>query len=748
MPPILSPVRAMLRIAALAPLLTSWLGAQEPARHVPADPASIAAEPSKNGTFGVPFEISGGTIGFGETDGSLVGVGDHYKTFFEEGGITFTPALGHAVPTNQNLRLRLETVVRGDRVVHSASPAVQPRRSNDAVLYERGEITERYDLRPEGIEQSFVFASQPEGSGDLIVRLRLQTELEASSGHQLENLRFSAGEVGGADIGAVVGIDAQGRRQKGHLNFTGTHLELVLPAEFVSRAAYPLVLDPPISPRINVTAAPVGSSRPEAAYLADTYLVAWEHAYSASDTDIHGQRLDACGRAVGNLLVIDAATTDEREPAVAMVWTRNRFVVVYQRGALGARNIMARTVTRFGSLGPVFPVAQANDDEYEPAVGGSIHSTDTGVIIVWVNARWGIRVGRYRVESDGSLFFVTENALDTNPSGRRPVISKSGGASQVFLVAWETRNGDWIGVRFVGAYTQPISAFGYVATGGRGPLLPSVDGDGRSFVLSYARQEVSGSNDNFDVWFIDPQPPSSPINVWNFTHSVAIENSQGDDDLASAIASINGRSVVAIEDRVGGVGTAYEMWASARSSTGALNGSWQRISEANATTMNKHPSVASRQSGSNSSSSQALFVWTCTPAGAISVVKGILYTETVTPGSSTAITTGCGGLGIRVSGGSPVIGSSLSWQLTGASGFASMWIGLSQVAVPICSNCTLGTPPDITFSGPTLGPIPVPLDPCMIGLEFFTQGADLFGPGACSSPPLRLSDTLRTRIGG
>jgi hypothetical protein len=68
--------------------------------------------------------------------------------------------------------------------------------------------------------------------------------------------------------------------------------------------------------------------------------------------------------------------------------------------------------------------------------------------------------------------------------------------------------------------------------------------------------------------------------------------------------------------------------------------------------------------------------------------------------------------------------------------------------LPICSNCTLGTPPDITFSGPTLGPIPVPLDPCMIGLEFFTQGADLFGPGACSSPPLRLSDTLRTRIGG
>jgi hypothetical protein len=737
--------------AAIAALLQSFLAAQDLVEQLPVDSTSITQEQRRDGTFGVPFSISGGSSTLEWVDGALLAVGDDYKAILDEHGICFTPALGRSVPTNQPLRLQLESIHRGETSLFVATSNARPRQSGRFATYERAELLERYEVRADGVEQSFVFPSEPVGEGDLVVRLKVATAMHAPAGRELGGLQFRAGDEGGIAIGAVVGIDARGRRQTGHMNFTGTHLELVLPATFVDAAAYPLVLDPPISALRSVGSSTVGAFKPDVAYLAtaDRYLVVWEHPYSATDTDIRAQQVDSCGRLIGPSFDIDSSATDEREPHVAMNVARACFVVTYQRGSLGARDIIVRTIdTLSGRRGPALVAAGTSADEYEPSVGGETFSTGTEVPVVWCDASAGIRWGEFTLNADGSMSFRRGFLVEGNPGARRPVLSRSGGATRRYLVAWETRNGNSIGARFMDANSNPLSRSGYVLTDFRNPLLPSVDGDGSRFVLSYSRQEISGINTEFDVWFIDLTPPSTPTGLPGYTSHVPIEDTQGDDDLISAIASINGRSVVAIEDRVGGVGTAYELWASGRASDGRINGNWYNVGDRSPTT-NRNPAVASRQSG-GTSFDDALFVWASIPSSGPASIKGVLYSETFTNGSFANVSPSCGSLTITTRG-LPVIGQTVNFRSPSLFLNDLLILGFAQRATPICAGCTIGTDPLVSFSIPIMSglDIAIPFDPCLIGAEAFVQGISFLGAGNClAGRSLELSSTIRMRIGG
>jgi hypothetical protein len=267
-------------------------------------------------------------------------------------------------------------------------------------------------------------------------------------------------------------------------------------------------------------------------------------------------------------------------------------------------------------------------------------------------------------------------------------------------------------------------------------------------VLSYSRQEVSGVNTEFDVWFIDPRPPTNPADLWVYTSSVPIEDTSRDDDLISAIASINGRSVVAIEDRVGGVGTSYDLWASGRASNGLLNGSWHNVGDPSPTT-NRNPAVASRQSG-GTSFDDALFAWASIPTSGPASVKGVLYTETTTSGSFTAVSPGCGSLAIDPRG-LPAIGQTVNFQLPNFFGNGYLVLGFAARSIPLCSGCALGTDPLVAFPVPIMigAIVGIPLDPCLIGGEAFFQGVGLLSAGNCiAGQGIALSDTIRLRIGG
>lgn len=109
-----------------------------------------------------------------ELDGGLWGFGQRYKAEFRAQDVEFTPALGHLAPHNMTVGLALRSVGRGATET-PVSPAARSYAGNQ-VVYRRAEVAERYDVRLDGLEQSFVFDQLPAGEGDLVVRATMTTE--------------------------------------------------------------------------------------------------------------------------------------------------------------------------------------------------------------------------------------------------------------------------------------------------------------------------------------------------------------------------------------------------------------------------------------------------------------------------------------------------------------------------------------------------------------------------------------------
>lgn len=121
------------------------------------------------------------TAAFGVTDdsGVLRAGGPAYSATFDTDGCEFTPLLGARAPRTYPLRCSLAAVRRGQTVVYTRNgvPA-QPQREGTTIRYLRtSELVERYDVGSAGIEQSFVLATRPAGSGELVVELDVATDL-------------------------------------------------------------------------------------------------------------------------------------------------------------------------------------------------------------------------------------------------------------------------------------------------------------------------------------------------------------------------------------------------------------------------------------------------------------------------------------------------------------------------------------------------------------------------------------------
>jgi PKD repeat protein len=120
-------------------------------------------------------------------------------------------------------------------------------------------------------------------------------------------------------------------------------------------------------------------------------------------------------------------------------------------------------------------------------------------------------------------------------------------------------------------------------------------------------------------------------------------------------------------------------------------------------------------------------------------------------GSITEVAPRCGTAELLVDG-TANLGSPLVLEVAPITGTALLWIGLSNLAFPLCTGCTLGASLDYPLVQSRLAS-GVPCDPTLIGGTFFVQGAELGTAGGCAigSPfpfPLTLTRTLRVQLGG
>ena len=208
------------------------------ARSIVLVPVVLAGPALAGDLVGEPIRVRGESCGLRAEGGGFVAGGPGYAARFGGKGLVFTPALGSATEGDRPLAFHLESIARGAAERFRRAGALAPRRAGMTVRYELAPgWSETYEVRPEGVEQRFVFEELPAGSGDLVVRGRVGTDLpRPAPGLHRGGLGYEVPGLGGVRFGPVTGIDATGARCEGWLRAEGEHLELGLPGAFVDRA--------------------------------------------------------------------------------------------------------------------------------------------------------------------------------------------------------------------------------------------------------------------------------------------------------------------------------------------------------------------------------------------------------------------------------------------------------------------------------------------------------------------------------
>jgi hypothetical protein len=376
-------------------------------------------------------------------DGSVWTMGRAYKAQFNAAGSTYYPKLGPNAPQHYPLTFRLTGAEVGGTPISFAND-VAATRAGDSVQFERGGLTELYSIRPEAVEQEFVFQSLP-GTGDLVVRLSVATELAAAS---MEDGFHFSNDLGHVTYGKAMAVDAQGHRSAAETILDGNSIEIRVPAAFVADAVMPLTIDPVIT-TFTIDASTSFDTSPDVAFDATNgrYLVCWERVFVATDHDVWAQQYDTSGVLVaGSGAYIDFTSNYWANPKCANNNIGNNYLVVAAVGLSSPRSIWGRTRDAASTaMGTQFAIsAEPSFDCYGPDVGGDpVTVGPTYFLVVWtrVFTSTDYDVHAQLIDSTGALnggLILVDNSASTLDFS--PNVSKSDGlapfSTQNWTVTW------------------------------------------------------------------------------------------------------------------------------------------------------------------------------------------------------------------------------------------------------------------------------------------------------------------------
>lgn len=458
-------------------------------------------------------EVLAQSHGLADVDGTPTAAGPRYLATFRD-GIEFTPVLGDTAPRDLPLRLRVVGIRRGDHALDT-TPAGAADLDHDRRLVQRRRgdaVTERYAVRAEGVEQSFVFEQQPAGTGDLVVTLQIDSELQGAAAAD-GTVAFTLPGIGGVHIGQVTGIDAAGRSTPGQLRLRGDRLDLILPDGFVAAAAYPMVLDPLIGTQFLVETGGWNDIQPDVAYdvTNNIYLVVFRRVFGPANIAVRAQRISATGTLIGSFIFIESELEMGRSPTVCNVNLRDRFVIFWERAPiLGQADIYCRSLdAATGSTSPILAVATSSSNEINPDAAGDNTTSDDEALVVYEVEGVGIRGTLVTVAADGTCTLAGTQVIRNSTAARRPAISNSQVSTTRYLVVWS----DFASSPPLSFFSQIRGRavnrdFGLLGTevvlASTSALVssldnPAVDGDGSTWLLAYEAGEGLGSS-AMDIW--------------------------------------------------------------------------------------------------------------------------------------------------------------------------------------------------------------------------------------------------------
>jgi len=707
------------------------------------------------------------SFALGHRDGALHADGANFFGRFDGTGLAFVPALGSAAVHNQPLHVAVEAVARGGAAVFEgpwvAEPAV---RANRAEVERWPGIQERWQVSGAGIELSYLFERPVAGHGDLEVVLAVTSELLPrvdTDGLRFEHRDAFGRAAGGVHVGAVTGIDADGRTATGSLHFAEGHLVLSLPGDFVDSAQYPLVLDPLIGAIVPLENNPLADDRSvEAASDGDDYLVVWRRFTSSTDADILGQRINASGSLLGSTLSISSGSGNYSAPSVGYNRFRDVYLVAYQWATgttIGESDIRARgVVAPTGALGTQFNLAATTAFDVQPRVTSDSGGFDNGLLVLYNQSPTGLRLVEVGLTSAGNLQAIGGAPLipGTNGQSSNGDISRSGGANGRWLVTW-TQVGAGVTLLRGRVYTAAATAWtGTVdlVTSSTDILATRNDGDGVHWLVVYEKRENTGTDRDIFAQVVT----SSGSEFGSYGSAVGVEFDSNDNETDPSVAFLGSSFLVAWRDEDGAQKTdiGYKLLDSYTADTieneATLDGG---------TLSYEDPVVVSlfsgRAPGSSPSDAPALIAWPLVSNGGTGTGNISVQRFLSSAGNVTVLGGGC--LGGTAATGTPAVGNgdfTLHYHpplfLNGSTVF--LLVGAAQTAIP-CGTCVIGVDPFNSMVLPVavgaLGnasvAVPIPNDNTLVGAEFFVQWANAsLLSTSCPTYGVNFSDLLEVRI--
>ncbi|MCI0589777.1 MAG: hypothetical protein L0323_23425, partial [Planctomycetes bacterium] len=693
-------------------------------------------------------------------DGAIWARGGSYKASFSAEGFTYIPFLGATAPRNYPVRLTPEFVgVGGANLVGDKQPL--PRRVGETrVVYDHGAFEEVYELRPDGVEQLFVLRS-PAGEGDLVVRLRVETDLGFAGVEEGAHL-FAAPGLGGAKYGKAFLVDGEGTVRPAAVVHGGGALEVRVPSSTVAAASHPLTVDPVISTFGVDPSVGYDDFNPDVCFSlsAGKYVFTYEDIFSNPDHDVW-TRTRSDGGALGPYVAQDITIADWRDPKNADNNAADRVLVVAAvPGSLGQRDIRGRTfdpATEANASAQFDIEANILWEDSSPDVGGDPYPVSpTFFCVVWERTSGTLDhdiLSRTVHPTTLALGTVVDLDLPNLLLNRFPAISKGNDLqSGNWYVAYR-RDGFFDFDNIWGgrlAWDGTLIGSPFILGNGVGLGDPDVArGDGEALFVWH--QDASGGHDVYGCRVVGGGAVGNAVNL-------SFNEPGGDypEDQRNPTVGADGcRFVYAYAESVAGSTTNYDIRLAAVRGAGT-SFVWDEghvfVSNGGTPALEDHPAITSRWTAGGSGPEYALGFDDDNNGGSAGYdVQGILYEAHSGALLQATVPTSCGAPAPAIgASGTSALNGTLSVQTPPAQGGLPLLLVGPPGSTPLCAGtgpCLVGMPPGsaLLLPGASLAG-PIPCDPALAGAVIAFQGAEFgFGlSGGCvvSGIGVLLSDTL------
>lgn len=372
--------------------------------------------------------------------------GPNFKASFQD-GFAFYPVIP-AAQTTRGWHWRTESIAVGGEPLPTATPRLVP--TDWRCEYRMGQITEAYDVREAGVEQSFVIDHLP-ARGEIVVTGLVTTPfVAAAQPPTVGSIQFH--EADGSpvlDYGKASVVDAAGNRQDVRTSYDGRRIRLHVDAAFVATAVLPITIDPLTSARFVVqnlsqtcthTAITAGSAPGN-----KRLLVAVVRRQSATDHDVVAYRFEENTTTYFTTLADFAATNDAAKVDVAEVDGSQTFVYAVQRNFSGSPSITT-TLVQSQTTGTLNSGTAASlpPGRIDPQIGGC-HDAGTKALVVSTEL---LASGSRRVR--GAVLdtqpFALGASFDLHSFGSSadsfdPAVNETAAGAEPWMVLWASAYG-------------------------------------------------------------------------------------------------------------------------------------------------------------------------------------------------------------------------------------------------------------------------------------------------------------------